>query len=121
MWIPFAILAISTVLIGLVGFIFEEEIHSIMAEFDLPFRFPEAVEREAEKIEEGITKDEIKQRRDFRDTITFTIDPADAKDFDDAISIRLLKGGIYEIGVHIADVSHYVRHDDALDHPPRQR
>jgi len=93
----------------------EAEIHSIMAEFDLPFRFPERIEKDARKIEEGITKDEIKKRWDFRDVTTFTIDPIDAKDFDDALSFRKLDGGLYEIGVHIADVTHYVKQDSALD------
>ncbi|MBT1703620.1 ribonuclease R [Chryseosolibacter indicus] len=93
----------------------EAEIHSIMAEFDLPFRFSESVEKEASKIDEGITKEEIKNRRDFRDTTTFTIDPLDAKDFDDALSFKKLDNGNYEIGVHIADVTHYVRMNSALD------
>lgn len=93
----------------------ETEIHSIMAEFDLPFRFPESVEKESNTIEEGITKEEIKKRRDFRDIITFTIDPEDAKDFDDALSFRKLEGGHYEIGVHIADVTHYVTPNSALE------
>lgn len=93
----------------------EAEIHSIMAEFDLPFRFPEVVEVESQKIEEGITKDEIKNRKDFRETITFTIDPEDAKDFDDALSFRRLDNGHFEIGVHIADVTHYVRPNTALE------
>lgn len=91
------------------------EIHSIMAEFDLPFRFPENVLKESEVISETISKDEIKKRRDFRDILTFTIDPEDAKDFDDAISYRELEGGIYEIGVHIADVTHYVQTGTVLD------
>jgi ribonuclease R len=86
----------------------EAEIHSIMAEFGLPFKFPEHVERESETIDEGITKKEIKKRRDFRDITTFTIDPLDAKDFDDALSFKKLDNGNYEIGVHIADVTHYV-------------
>jgi ribonuclease R len=86
----------------------EAEIHSIMAEFGLPFKFPEHVERESEAIDEGITKKEIKKRRDFRDITTFTIDPLDAKDFDDALSFKKLDNGNYEIGVHIADVTHYV-------------
>ena len=86
----------------------EAEIHSIMAEFDLPFKFPEKVEQDAEKIDDDITKQEIKNRKDFRDITTFTIDPEDAKDFDDALSIRTLENGNYEIGVHIADVTHYV-------------
>lgn len=93
----------------------ETEIHSIMAEFDLPFRFPESVEKESNTIEEGITKEEIKKRRDFRDIITFTIDPEDAKDFDDALSFRKLESGHYEIGVHIADVTHYVTPNSALE------
>lgn len=93
----------------------EAEIHSIMAEFDLPFRFAENVLRESEKIDEGISKEEIKKRRDFRETLTFTIDPEDAKDFDDAISFRKLPNGNFEIGVHIADVTHYVRPGTGLD------
>jgi ribonuclease R len=91
------------------------EIHSIMAEFDLPFRFPENVLRESEKIQEGITKEEVKARRDFRNVPTFTIDPEDAKDFDDALSFQKLPNGNYEIGVHIADVTHYVRPGNDLD------
>lgn len=86
----------------------EAEIHSIMAEFDLPFKFPENVQRESEKISEDITQQEIEKRRDFRAITTFTIDPEDAKDFDDALSILKLENGNYEIGVHIADVTHYV-------------
>jgi len=93
----------------------EAEIHSIMAEFDLPFRFPENVLKLSETISEDITKDEIKKRRDFRDVLTFTIDPEDAKDFDDAISFRKLDNGLFEIGVHIADVTHYVTPGNELD------
>lgn len=93
----------------------EAEIHSIMAEFDLPFRFPENVLKLSETISEDITKDEIKKRRDFRDVLTFTIDPEDAKDFDDAISFRKLENGLFEIGVHIADVTHYVTPGNVLD------
>lgn len=98
----------------------EAEIHSIMAEFDLPFRFDESVLAESEQIKEEIPDSEIKKRRDFRQTLTFTIDPEDAKDFDDAISFRELENGHYEIGVHIADVTHYVQpgtrlEQDALD------
>jgi len=93
----------------------EAEIHSIMAEFDLPFRFPEKILNESKKIEEDITKEEIKKRWDFRQVTTFTIDPEDAKDFDDAISFRKLDNGNYEIGVHIADVTHYVRPNSILD------
>ncbi|WP_202923650.1 ribonuclease R [Pontibacter fetidus] len=86
----------------------EAEIHSIMAEFGLPFEFPETVEEEANEISDKITQEEINKRRDFRDVTTFTIDPADAKDFDDALSIQKLENGNWEIGVHIADVTHYV-------------
>ncbi|GHM99943.1 ribonuclease R [Cytophagales bacterium WSM2-2] len=93
----------------------EAEIHSIMAEFGLPFRFPENVLHESEKISEVIPESEIKNRRDFRDTLTFTIDPEDAKDFDDAISFKKLDNGNYEIGVHIADVTHYVKTGTVLD------
>ncbi len=93
----------------------EAEIHSIMAEFDLPFRFPENVLKESEKISEDITPEEVKKRWDFREVLTFTIDPEDAKDFDDAISFRKLDNGRYEIGVHIADVTHYVTPGNVLD------
>lgn len=98
----------------------EAEIHSIMAEFDLPFRFDPTVLKESEEIGDEILPEEIKKRRDFREVLTFTIDPEDAKDFDDAISYRQLENGHFEIGVHIADVTHYVRpgtqlEKDALD------
>ncbi len=85
------------------------EMHAILAEFGLPYKFEDAVEREAENIPVEIPAPEIKERRDFREVCTFTIDPADAKDFDDALSFRQVKKGLYEIGVHIADVTHYVR------------
>ncbi|RIJ37649.1 ribonuclease R [Pontibacter oryzae] len=93
----------------------EAEIHSIMAEFGLPFEFPEAVEEEAERISDKIPAGEIAKRRDFRDVTTFTIDPADAKDFDDALSIQKLENGNWEIGVHIADVTHYVHPRSILE------
>ena len=93
----------------------EAEIHSIMAEFELPFRFPERVINESQNISEGITDEEIKKRWDFRDVTTFTIDPEDAKDFDDAISFRKLEDGLFEIGVHIADVTHYIAPNSILD------
>jgi ribonuclease R len=93
----------------------EAEIHSIMAEFDLPFRFTEKVLQESKSIVEGITAEEIKKRWDFREVLTFTIDPEDAKDFDDAISFRKLENDRYEVGVHIADVSHYVHPGTSLD------
>lgn len=93
----------------------EAEIHSIMAEFDLPFRFDPLILKESEAIKEEISKDEIKKRKDYRDILTFTIDPEDAKDFDDAISYRVLENGHFEIGVHIADVTHYVSSGSNLD------
>ncbi len=93
----------------------EAEIHSIMAEFELPFRFPERVIGESQKIHEGITEEEIKKRWDFRDVTTFTIDPVDAKDFDDALSFRKLDNDLYEIGIHIADVTHYIAPNSILD------
>ena len=93
----------------------EAEINSIMAEFGLPFEFPEVVEQEAEAIPETVTEEEISRRRDFRDITTFTIDPVDAKDFDDALSIRSLENGRWEIGVHIADVTHYIEEKSRLE------
>lgn len=93
----------------------EAEIHSIMAEFGLPFQFPKSIEDAADKIPTTFTKEEIKSRRDFRDITTFTIDPADAKDFDDALSIKSIGNDKWEIGIHIADVSHYVKPDSMLD------
>lgn len=93
----------------------EVEIHSIMAEFGLPFDYPEEVVHEAETISEVIRKEDMEGRRDFRDVPTFTIDPADAKDFDDAISYQKLENGNYEIGVHIADVTHYVKPGSLLE------
>ncbi|MEQ8425892.1 MAG: RNB domain-containing ribonuclease [Cyclobacteriaceae bacterium] len=93
----------------------EAEIHSIMAEFDLPFRFESTVLNESENIKDEISSDEIKKRKDFRKVLTFTIDPEDAKDFDDAISFRELENGHYEIGVHIADVTHYVQPGTLLE------
>ncbi|MBL6446193.1 ribonuclease R [Fulvivirga sp. 29W222] len=93
----------------------EAEIHSIMAEFDLPFEFPEHIEKEAEGIVDRITKKEIEKRRDFRQVLTFTIDPEDAKDFDDALSFRVLDNGNYEVGIHIADVTHYVQPNTVLE------
>ena len=93
----------------------ETEMVSIMAEFDLPYHFPEKVLKDAEKISEKISQTEIAKRRDFRDITTFTIDPADAKDFDDALSIQKIKDDKWEIGIHIADVSHYVEPNSILD------
>ena len=91
------------------------EIHAILAEFGLPYRYPENVERVANKLEPGITPEEVARRRDMRDVTTFTIDPADAKDYDDALSIAKLPNGRWEIGVHIADVTHYVKPDSVID------
>lgn len=93
----------------------EVEIHSIMAEFGLPFEYPEEVVQEAEAISEKIPESEIKNRRDFRDVTTVTIDPADAKDFDDAISYQRLENGNIQLGVHIADVTHYVKPKTILE------
>ena len=97
------------------------EMHAILAEFDLPYGYPEEVEKEAEKIPETITDEEIAARRDMRGVATFTIDPADAKDFDDALSIRRLENGNYEVGVHIADVTHYVKTDGVIDKEAQSR
>jgi len=91
------------------------EIHAILAEFGLPLQFPKDVEEYVDAIPEDITKEEIKKRRDMRDTLTFTIDPHDAKDFDDALSIKELPDNKWEIGIHIADVSHYVQEGSILD------
>lgn len=99
----------------------EAEIHSIMAEFGLPFEYPEEVVREAEAISEKISAKDIKARKDFRDVLTFTIDPADAKDFDDAISYRMLPNGNIQLGVHIADVTHYVKLDTSLEKEAYER
>lgn len=93
----------------------DTEMHAILAEYGLPEAFPERVEQEANELPKEITKEEIKKRRDFRNVPTFTIDPEDAKDFDDALSFRTLDNGNYEIGVHIADVSHYVEPGSELE------
>jgi ribonuclease R len=97
------------------------EMHAILAEFDLPLRFPENVLKAAEKIPDEIQEEEIQKRRDMRDVTTFTIDPKDAKDFDDALSIRKLENGYWEVGVHIADVSHYVVPGTILDDEAYER
>jgi ribonuclease R len=91
------------------------EIHSILAEYGLPYEFPPEVEEFANNINTSITKEEILKRRDMRNTLTFTIDPKDAKDFDDALSFKELPNGNYEIGIHIADVSHYLHEGTVLD------
>ena len=99
----------------------ETEMHAILAEFGLPYKFPSEVESAADSISQKIGKAELKGREDFRNTFTFTIDPADAKDFDDALSFRRLENGNYEVGVHIADVSHYVLPDSPVDREARER
>ncbi|WP_256010572.1 ribonuclease R [Desertivirga xinjiangensis] len=91
------------------------EMNAILAEYGFPLQFPDDVEEEANAIPEEISAEEISKRRDFREVLTFTIDPVDAKDFDDAISFKYLDNGNYEVGIHIADVSHYVKPDSALD------
>ncbi len=91
------------------------EMNAILAQYGFPLAFPPEVEREANAIPEQVTAADLKDRKDFRDTVTFTIDPADAKDFDDAISFKKLENGNYEIGVHIADVSYYVKPNSHLD------
>jgi ribonuclease R len=91
------------------------EMHAILAEFDLPYKYPDAVNQAAERIPFEIPRDEIKNRRDFRTVPTFTIDPADAKDFDDALSIQKLDNGLWEVGVHIADVTWYVKPESLLE------
>jgi len=97
------------------------EMHAILAQYGLPYRYPERVEKAAEAIEPGITPEEIARREDFREVTTFTIDPHDAKDFDDALSIRPASKGVWEIGVHIADVSHYVKESDIIDREAQKR
>ena len=97
------------------------EIHAILAEFGLPYRYPEAVEKAANKIPDEITDEEIAAREDFRQVTTFTIDPKDAKDFDDALSIRRLSNGNWEVGVHIADVSYYVKPGSIIDKEAESR
>lgn len=97
------------------------EMHAILAEYDLPLRFPENVLKAAEKIPDQILPDEVQRRRDVRDVTTFTIDPKDAKDFDDALSVRKLENGLWEVGVHIADVSHYVTPGTILDDEAYER
>jgi len=97
------------------------EMHAILSEYGLPYDFPIEVETFANKIDTSITAEEITKRRDMRKALTFTIDPKDAKDFDDALSFEVLENGNYRIGVHIADVSHYVREETILDDEAYQR
>ncbi len=91
------------------------EMHAILAEFGLPYKYPEAVEKAAEYIQPGITAEEVARREDFRNVLTFTIDPKDAKDFDDALSLQRLNDNLWEVGVHIADVTHYVKERTLID------
>ncbi len=99
----------------------ETEMHAILAEYGLPYRFAPEVENAADKISEEITDKDLKGRKDFRKTLTFTIDPTDAKDFDDALSLVKLKNGNYEVGVHIADVSYYVKPGSVMDQEAQAR
>ncbi|NOR76557.1 MAG: ribonuclease R [Draconibacterium sp.] len=97
------------------------EMHSILAEFELPHKYPEKVNKAAEKIPLEIPKEEIKKRRDLREVTTFTIDPADAKDFDDALSLQKLDNGNWEVGIHIADVTHYVTPNTIIEEEAESR
>ncbi|MDR1918702.1 MAG: ribonuclease R [Tannerellaceae bacterium] len=97
------------------------EMHAILAEFGLPYKYPASVERAAEQIPDTISEEDIAQREDFRRILTFTIDPKDAKDFDDALSVRCLANGNWEVGVHIADVTHYVKPETILDREAQER
>ena len=99
----------------------QTEMHAILAEYGLPYRFEADVEDEAEHIPETISEEEIRERRDFRHLVTFTVDPADAKDFDDALSLQELPNGHFEVGVHIADVTHYVKPGSLTDKEAQER
>ncbi len=99
----------------------DTEMHAILTEYNLPYNFEPQIEAEAQKINATITEKEIAARRDMRGITTFTIDPADAKDFDDALSIRQIKEGVWEVGVHIADVTHYVRPASDIDNEAIER
>ena len=97
------------------------EMHAILAEYGLPYVYPKNVEAAADQISDVITPEDYAEREDFRDITTFTIDPKDAKDFDDALSIRLIKPGLWEVGVHIADVTHYVKEGSCIDKEAEKR
>ena len=99
----------------------QTEIHAILADYGLPYEFPHEVEEFADKIDTTITKEEVSKRRDMRSVLTFTIDPKNAKDFDDALSFEILANGLYEIGIHIADVSHYLQEGTVLDDEAYER
>ncbi|MFZ4581330.1 MAG: ribonuclease R [Paludibacter sp.] len=97
------------------------EMHAILAEFGLPYKYPTDVEAAANKMDAGITPEEVSKRIDMRQVTTFTIDPRDAKDFDDALSLRKLSNGLWEVGVHIADVTHYIRPGSIIEREAQQR
>ena len=97
------------------------EMHAILAEFGLPYKYPEEIESAAHEIGSGISPEEILKRKDMRDVTTFTIDPRDAKDFDDALSVRKLENGLWEVGVHIADVTHYVTEESIIEEEAKDR
>ncbi len=97
------------------------EMHAILAEFGLPYKYPVPVEKAADKIPEEIPAEEIAKREDFREVLTFTIDPKDAKDFDDALSVRRLSNDNWEVGVHIADVTHYVKPESIIEREAQSR
>ncbi|SES86622.1 ribonuclease R [Prevotella sp. kh1p2] len=97
------------------------EMNTILAQYGLPYKYPKAVEQAADKITGEITEQDVREREDFRDTWTCTIDPRDAKDFDDALSIKQLDKGLWQVGVHIADVSHYVKEGDIIDREAERR
>ncbi|MFI3286561.1 MAG: ribonuclease R [Rikenellaceae bacterium] len=99
----------------------DTEMHAILTEYDLPYNYPKDVVEAAEAIPARITKADYAERRDFRKVVTFTVDPADAKDFDDALSVRKVRDGVWEIGVHIADVTHYVRPDSIIEREAQER
>jgi ribonuclease R len=99
----------------------DTEMHAILAEFGLPYTFAEDVVEEAARINERITEEDFHQRRDFREVPTFTIDPEDAKDFDDALSLKPMSDNRWEVGVHIADVTHYVEPGTLIDEEGLQR
>ena len=108
---------------GVVGEKLDDDtvMHAILEEYGLPYDYPKKVEKAAEEIDPTITAQDYAEREDFRDVLTFTIDPKDAKDFDDALSIRKIKNGLWEVGVHIADVSHYVTENSIIDMEARKR
>jgi len=99
----------------------DAEMNTILAQYGLPYKYPKAVEDAANKITGEITEQDVREREDFRDTWTCTVDPKDAKDFDDALSIKKLDNGLWQVGVHIADVSHYVKEGDIIDREAQQR